>query len=89
MIFSYNGKKFWNHPDSKIDHYQTSIGKINSKVVALGGYTSSTSYTNTLEVYDVEKDNWKTKTPFPYCSSRLGSRVFKSALIMVARTANP
>ena len=59
-----------NHPDTVNDHYATSLGNIDNKVLAVGGYLSSTTGNNKVELFDTDTNQWTTKTSFPFCSSR-------------------
>ena len=53
------------------DHYYTSLGNLDNKVLVVGGYDGSgTTGTNKVEIFDINANTWATKTSFPYCSSR-------------------
>ena len=60
---SYNGKTYINYPDTTNDHKMISIGNINNKVIAVGGWSS-----NELEIFDIATNTWTTKTQFPFGS---------------------
>ena len=64
--FSYNGEKYTDHPSSVNDHNLTSLGNIENKILAVGGYTPSTLK---VELFDINSNSWTTKTSFPYCST--------------------
>ena len=64
-LLSYNGKTYINHPDTTFNHGLTSLGNINNKVLAVGG---SSANENHVEIFDIDTDNWTTKTEFPFCS---------------------
>ena len=64
--FSYNGEKYTDHPNTVNDHYQTTLGDIENKILAVGGYGPSTI---TVELFDINSNSWTTKTSYPYCSS--------------------
>ena len=64
-FFSYNGEKYTIHPEAVNDHYLTSLGNIENKVIAIGDL----DYGNTnVELFDISSNTWSTKTSFPYCS---------------------
>ena len=65
--FSYNGEKYTNHPSTVNDHYDTTLGNIENKILAVGGRATDT---NKVELFDIDSNKWTTKTPFPYCSTR-------------------
>ena len=67
QFFSYNGKKYTNHPSSANDHYCTTLGTIDNQILAVGGYELNN---NKVELFNISSNTWTTKTPFPYCSSR-------------------
>jgi len=64
--FSYNGELYTDHPNSVNSHYQTTLGDIENKVLAVGGYSSNN---NKVELFDISSNTWSTKTSFPFCSS--------------------
>ena len=64
--FSYNGEKYTDHPSSVNDHYNTSLGNIENKILAVGGHLPSTLK---VELFDINENKWTTKTSFPYCST--------------------
>ena len=64
--FSYDGEMYTNHPNSVNEHYLTSLGDIENKIVAVG----DGDYGNTnVEIFDIELNTWTMKTSFPFCSS--------------------
>ena len=65
-FFSYNGKDYINHPDTVNDHYRTSLGNIDNKVLAVGGHSVNN---NKVEMFDINSNTWTSKTAFLYCSS--------------------
>ena len=65
--FSYNGEKYTNHPKSVNDHYLTTIGDIENKMLALGGGFSTGN--TKVELFDINSNTWTTKTSYPFCSS--------------------
>ena len=64
--FSDNGEKYTDHPSSVNDHYLTTLGDIENKVLAVGGSTPST---NKVELFDINSNKWTTKTSFPFAST--------------------
>ena len=48
---------------------------VDGKIYCIGGQTSFSSYTNTVEVYDPSTDSWETKTSMPTIRSALTSVV--------------
>ena len=62
--FSYNREKYTDHPNSVNDHWKTSLGNIENKVLALGGLTEN----NNVEIFDINSNTWTTKTSIPFCS---------------------
>ena len=68
--FSYNGEKYTDHPNSANDHYLTTIGDIENKILAVGGSSSDFSTANTkVELFDINSNKWTTKTSFPFAST--------------------
>ena len=68
--FSYNGEKYTNHPNSANDHYLTTLGDIENKVIAVGsGSSGGSSSTNKVEMFDINSNKWATKTSFPFAST--------------------
>ena len=65
--FSYNGEKYTNHPSTVNDHYRSSLGNIENKILAVGG---SDTNTNKVELFDIDSNKWTAKTSFPFCLSR-------------------
>ena len=65
--FSYNGEKYTNHPSTVNDHYRSTLGNIENKILAVGG---SDTNTNKVELFDIDSNKWTAKTSFPFCSSR-------------------
>ena len=63
--FSYNGKQYTNHPNSANNHYDTTLGDIENKILAVGDRRG-----NKVELFDISSNTWTTKTSFPYCSSQ-------------------
>ena len=63
---SYNGEKYTDHPSSVNDHYLTTLGDIENKILAVGGGTSSN---NKVELFDISSNKWASKASFPFCSS--------------------
>lgn len=61
--FSYNGKTYTNHPNSVHDHYKTSLGNIDNKVLAVGSEDDNTE----VELFDINSNKWTTKKSFPFC----------------------
>ena len=66
IYFSYNGEKYTDHPNSVNEHFQTSLGDIENKVFAVGGYQPDSIK---VEVFDINSNAWTTKTSYPYCKS--------------------
>ena len=65
-FLSYNGEKYTDHPNSVNDHYLTTLGDIENKVLAVGGrYTGNTK----VEIFDINSNKWTTKTSFPFAST--------------------
>ena len=70
MNFSYNGETYTNHPNSINDHYITSLGNIDNKILAVGGSSTDSSTKNTkVELFNISLNKWATKTSFPFSSS--------------------
>ena len=68
--FSYNGEKYTNHPNSVNDHFGTTLGNIENKILAVGGSPdSSSTRNNKVELFDIESNTWTTKTSFGFCPS--------------------
>ena len=68
--YSYNGQKYTDHPDSTNDHFETSLGNIGNKVLAVGGSSTAGGTHNVeVELFDIDSNAWTTKTSFPYCRS--------------------
>ena len=65
--FSYNGEKYTIHPNAVNDHYYTSLGNIENKVVAVGSMIIANTK---VEIFDINSNTWTEKTSFPFCSSR-------------------
>ena len=63
---SYNGEKYSNHPDSVNEHYCTSLGNIENKVLAVA---SAIPYHDKVELFDIESNTWTMKTSFPFGST--------------------
>ena len=61
---SYNGEKYTNHPDSVNEHYATTLGDIENKIVAVGTWAAHTK----VEIFDINSNTWTTKTSYPFCS---------------------
>ena len=61
---SFNGEKYEDHPNAANDHYDTSLGNIENKVLAVGSTNN-----NKVELLDISSNTWTTKATFPYCSS--------------------
>ena len=69
-FFSYNGEKYTDHPNSANDHYLTTLGDIENKVLAVGGGSGGVSpNTNKVEMFDINSNKWTTKTSFPFAST--------------------
>ena len=64
--FSYNGEKYTDHPNSVYDHYQTTLGDFENKILAVGGFQPAKI---TVELFNIDTNTWATKTSFPFCSS--------------------
>ena len=70
MNFSYNGKKYTDHPNSVNDHFLTTIGGMENKILAVGGSGDDSGTKNTkVELFDIVTNRWTTKSSFPFCSS--------------------
>ena len=70
MNFSYNDEKYTNHPNSINDHYKTTIGNIENKILSVGGSSDDSSTKNTkVELFDISSNKWTTKTSFPFSST--------------------
>ena len=68
--FSYNGEKYTDHPNSANDHYLTSLGNIDNKILAVGGSSDDSSTQNTnVELFNINSNKWTTKTSFPFAST--------------------
>ena len=67
--FSYNGELYTDHPNSVSTHYQTSLGDIENKILAVGEYVNTSTKNNKVELFDISSNTWSTKTSFPFCSS--------------------
>ena len=67
--FSYNGEQYTNHPNSVNSHWQTTLGDIENKILAVGYYSNSSKKNNKVELFDISSNTWSTKTSFPFCSS--------------------
>ena len=65
--FSYNGEKYTYHRDSVNDHYDSKLGDIGNKVLAVGSYSPSD---NKVELFDIDSNTWTSKASFPFCSTR-------------------
>ena len=65
--FSYNGELYTDHPNSVNPHYETTLGDIENKVLAVGDFSSTKN--NKVEIFDISSNTWSTKTSFPFCSS--------------------
>ena len=65
---SYNGKEYDDHPNSANDHYSTSLGNLDNKVLTVG--CGTTTGNKKVEIFDINANTWATKTSFPYCSSK-------------------
>ena len=65
-FFSYNGEKYTDHPNSVNDHYLTTLGDIENKVLAVGDGGSGS---NKVEIFDINSNKWTTKKSFPYAST--------------------
>ena len=62
---SYNGEKYTNHPNSVNDHFATSLGDIDNKIVAVGSYKTENTK---VEIFDINLNTWTAKTSCPFCS---------------------
>ena len=69
LILSYNGEEYENHPNSVSDHYCTSLGNIDNKVLTVGHYYNA-SGDKKVEMFDINSNTWSTKSSFPYCLYR-------------------
>ena len=63
--FSYNGELYTDHPNSANTHYQTTLGDIENKILAVGDWDKN----NKVELFDISSNTWSMKTSFPFCSS--------------------
>ena len=63
---SYNGKTYVNHPDTINEHYLTSLGNIDNKVLAVGGNSN-----NQVEIFDISNGLWTAKSSFKFCTFKL------------------
>ena len=70
--FSYNGAQYKDHPNTVNDHYQTTLGDIGNRILAVGSYDPKDSIDNNnkVELFDITKNAWETKSSFPFCSSK-------------------
>ena len=66
--FSYNGEKYTDHPSSVNDHYLTSLGNIENKILAVGA-VGDMDKNNKVELFDISSNTWSPKTSFLFCSS--------------------
>ena len=64
--FSFNGKTYENHPNSVNNHFATTLGDIENKILAVGSLGPAN---NKVELFDINSNEWTTKTSFPYCST--------------------
>ena len=62
---SYDGEKYTNHPNSVYDHFQTTLGNIENKIVAVGSYSDQNTK---VEIFDINSNTWTTQSSFPHCS---------------------
>ena len=51
--FSYNGEKYTDHPSTVNDHYLTTLGDIENKILAVGGWSTSN---NKVELFDISSN---------------------------------
>ena len=66
--FSYNGEKYQNHPNAVNDHFFTTLGDIENKILAVGDSVDNIGH-NKVELFDINSNTWTTKTSFPFCIS--------------------
>ena len=52
-----------NYPNATHDHYFTTLGDIENKIVAIGGESS-----NKVELFNINSNTWTMQPSFPYCS---------------------
>ena len=64
-FFSYNGQSYEDHPSSVYDHYRSSLGNIGNMVITVGSWSSGNVQ---VESFDITRNIWTTKEPYPYCS---------------------
>jgi len=70
--YSYNGEGYTIHPNAVNDYYETSLGNIENKILAVGGDWSLGNPGNPdVELFDIHSNTWETKTSFPFCSTRI------------------
>ena len=65
--FSYDGQKYTDHPKTVHDHYITSLGDLENKILAVGSHSTMNTK---VELFDIDSNTWTTKSSFPYCSSQ-------------------
>ena len=66
--FSYNGEQYTNHRNSINPHWQTKLGDIENKILAVGAVGDMDKYYK-VELFDISSNRWSTQTSFPFCSS--------------------
>ena len=64
---SYNGKRYFDHPNAITDHEYTTIADIEGKVLAVGGASPDNKK---VEIFDIDTNTWTEKSEFPFCSDR-------------------
>ena len=64
QLLSYNGEKYADHPNSVNNHYYTTLGDIENKILAVGDNVH-----NKVELFDINSNKWTTKTSFPFAST--------------------
>ena len=63
---SYNGVDFSDHQSAVNDHHATTLGNLDNKVLAVGGWSTDN---NEVELFDTSSNVWTTKSPLSFCSS--------------------
>ena len=62
---SFDGNGFHAHANSKVGHYFTSLARIQSSPLGVGGHLSDT---NKAEIYDISTNKWTEIANYPYHS---------------------
>ena len=71
IYYSYNGERYKNHPPSVNNHYLTTLGNIENKILAVGDGGNNNEGNNKVELFDINSNSWTTKTSFPFSSTQI------------------